>query len=137
MSQESPKQSTRSAVLEAKLEASEAKLKIMELTQRIHNLEACIAEQAAILKENAALLIKQRLPNRPYLSSTAKLLIACRQGFKCKNPDGTCLLYKLGMGRSERICSRLIIFYPIPSLDSTAGTCTRCVLPVMPNEPGR
>jgi hypothetical protein len=97
MSKDKPRIS-RSAVLEAKLEASEANLKVEQLTQRVRVLEGVIEEQAAILKENTGLLRKQRLPPRPFLNSTSKLLIACKQSFKCKNPDGTCPRYKLGDG---------------------------------------
>jgi 5-methylcytosine-specific restriction endonuclease McrA len=92
------KHSSSEALLEAKLEASEAKLKVLELTQRVEALQGVLAEQTAIIKENTTLLRKQRLPPRPYLNSTSKALIACRQAFKCANVDGECPLFKLGDG---------------------------------------
>ena len=96
MDQDKPKQSA--ALLEAKLEASEAKLKILELSQRIQTLETVVSDQSKIIKENTALLRKQRLPTRPYLSAASKVLIACRQQFKCSDPFNTCPCYKLGDG---------------------------------------
>ena len=83
---------------EARLEASEAKRQVLELTQKVEALQRVIAEQTAIIKENTSLLRKQRLPPRPYLNSTSKALIACRQRFKCANTDGECPLFKLGDG---------------------------------------
>ena len=86
------------ALLRVKLEASEAKREVLELSRRVEELQCTLVEQTAIIKENTALLRKQRLPPRPYLNSTSKALIACKQGFKCANIDGECPLFKLGEG---------------------------------------
>ena len=69
------------ALLRVKLEASEAKREVLELSRRVEELQCTLVEQTAIIKENTALLRKQRLPPRPYLNSTSKALIACKQGF--------------------------------------------------------
>ena len=97
MSRERP---SRKALLAAKLEASEAKRRAMELEQTISTLEAVVAQQTQIIRENSALLRRQRLPPRPYMNSTQKLLLACRQEFKCAAPLGKerCPRYQLGDG---------------------------------------
>ena len=85
--------------LRAKLSAAESKQQLMESRERVRTLETIKDQLSGVIKENTALLIKQRLPSRPYLNWTAKALIAQEQGWCCVNPNGDCPLYKLGDGR--------------------------------------
>ena len=82
-------------VLKQKLEVAELKLKLNNLEKRNETLETVIKQLNTCIKENTELLLKQRLPNRPYLSSTKKLLIAQSQNFACANPLNICPRFKL------------------------------------------
>ena len=88
--------------LRGRLEVAELKNALLETQRENERLKTVLDQQCNIIKENTALLRRQRLPRRPYLkvlNSTAKALIAQEQGCVCANPDGTCLLFKIGDGR--------------------------------------
>ena len=85
--------------LRHKLEVSELKRELLELQRKNEALQGVIEQQSNVIKENTALLLRQRLPTRPYLNSTAKALIAESQRWCCANPNGDCPLFKLGDGR--------------------------------------
>ena len=89
-------------VLRAKLEIAELKNQLLEAETKMHTLHEVIDRQSTIIKENTLLLRKQRLPPRPYMNSTTKLLISQSQHWKCANPNGDCVLYKLGDGTFGR-----------------------------------
>ena len=68
------------ALLRAKLEAS-------ELRHEVQQLRAVVARYQRELKESNTLLLKQRLPPRPYTNSTEKQLIAASQRWQCAGSD--------------------------------------------------
>ena len=78
------------ALLRAKLDAS-------ELRHEVQELRGVIAQYQRELKESNKLLLKQRLPPRPYTNSTEKQLIAAGQGWRCAG-GGDCPLLKLTPG---------------------------------------
>ena len=69
------------------MEMAELKNDVLEAHRKISELEGVIDRQSTIIKENTALLIKQRLPPRPFLNPTAKALIAQQQNWMCCNPE--------------------------------------------------
>jgi hypothetical protein len=75
------------------------KLKIenMKLQKTNLDLEDAVKEMQDALRESTKLLLRTR-PSRPAIPSERKLLVAAQQGWKCANPFGTCLLYRLGAG---------------------------------------
>ena len=88
--------------LRTKLEVVELKNELLEAQRKITELESVVDQQCSIIKENTALLVKQRLPPRPFLNPTAKALIAQQQNWTCANPGGDCPLFRLGDGRFGR-----------------------------------
>ena len=68
------------ALLRAKLEAS-------ELRHEVKELKRVIAQYQQELSESNTLLLKQRLPPRPYTNSTEKQLIAASQKWVCAGGD--------------------------------------------------
>ena len=69
----------------------------LKLKQRVTELEEALKEMNEALKESTKLLVKTR-PSRPPIPHERKLLVAAAQKWKCANPFGTCLLYKVGEG---------------------------------------
>ena len=64
-----------------------AKLEASTLREEVQRLRGVIAQYQRELKESNALLMKQRLPARPFTNSTEKLLIAASQEWKCAGED--------------------------------------------------
>ena len=64
---------------------------------RVTQLERAVTELNEALRESTRLLNKCR-PARPPIPHERKLLVAARQRWRCANPSGACLLYKLGDG---------------------------------------
>ena len=65
-------------------------------TQRIAKRERAVCELTEALRESTRILNRCR-PQRPAIPHERKL-VAARQRWKCANPTGKCLLYKLGDG---------------------------------------
>ena len=74
-------------LLSAKLEASEAKLEVQQLRTEVERLQSVVAKYQEELRESHRLLLKQRLPRRPFTSSTERMLIAAGQGWICAGYD--------------------------------------------------
>ena len=64
---------------------------------RIAELETTVAALNEALRESTKLLLKSR-PARGPIPHDRKLLVAARQGWKCANPFGSCLLHRFGEG---------------------------------------
>ena len=71
---------TEIALLQSKLENSELRAQVQEL-------RGVVEQYQRELKESNALLLKQRLPPRPYTNSTEKQLIAASQQWKCAGEE--------------------------------------------------
>ena len=84
--------------LKSRLEVAETRLENKSLEEKIRKLEEVVDQLSFALKESTSLLIKQRLPPRPYISSTKKAILAQQQSFKCCNPLGNCPRHKLAEG---------------------------------------
>ena len=69
----------------------------MDPAARVVELERAVRELSEALRESTRLLNKCR-PARPPIPHERKLLVAARQKWRCANPTGACLLYKLGDG---------------------------------------
>ena len=69
----------------------------LKLKQRVTELEEALKEMNEALKESTKLLVKTR-PSRPPIPHERKLLVAAAQKWKCANPFGMFLLYKVGEG---------------------------------------
>lgn len=67
------------------------------MSARIAELEQAVHELTEALRESTRLLNKSR-PQRPPIPHERKMLTGAKQAWKCANPFGTCLLYKLGDG---------------------------------------
>ena len=77
-----------------------SQIEVFELKEKVRILTEIIEDQRESIKESTNLLIQQRLPRRPHLSSTAKQIYAARAGWKCQTPfPEDCPLYKLTDGR--------------------------------------
>lgn len=74
-------------LLSAKLEASEAKMEVQQLRTELGRLQSVVAKYQEELRESHRLLLKQRLPRRPFTSSTERMLIAAGQGWICAGYD--------------------------------------------------
>jgi hypothetical protein len=74
-------------LLQAKLDASNAKLEAEQLRNEVRQLQTVISQYETELKESRRLLLRQRLPRRPFCSSTERQLIAASQGWKCAGFD--------------------------------------------------
>ena len=74
-------------LLEARLEASNTKLELEHLRNDLRELQAVMLQYEVELKEARRLLLRQRLPRRPFCSSTERQLIAARQSWKCAGYD--------------------------------------------------
>ena len=85
------KESEQVELLQAKLEAS-------ELRHEVQELRRVIAQYQQELRETNRLLLKQRLPPRPFTNATEKQLIAASQGWKCTSGDPNCPLLVLTGG---------------------------------------
>ena len=68
-----------------------------QLHDRVRQLEGVVTGLNDALRESTKLLVRLR-PSRGPIPHERKLLIAASQGWKCKNPFGSCPLYKLGDG---------------------------------------
>ena len=85
---------TEIALLQAKLENS-------ELRQQVQELRAVLQQYQRELIESNRLLLRQRLPPRPYTNSTEKQMIAAAQQWRCAGEDD-CPLKVLNDGRFDR-----------------------------------
>ena len=74
-------------LLQAKLDASNAKLEAEQLRNEVRQLQTVISQYQTELRESRRLLLRQRLPRRPFCSSTERQLIAASQGWKCAGFD--------------------------------------------------
>ena len=74
-------------MLTAKLECSNARLQVQELRSEVERLQGVVSQYQQELKLSNKLLMQQRLPPRPYTSSTEKALIASKQRFICAGFD--------------------------------------------------
>ena len=74
-------------LLTAKLEASTARLEVQQLRNEVRQLQAVLSQYQQEVKEARKLLLKQRLPRRPFCNSTERQLIAASQGWKCAGYD--------------------------------------------------
>ena len=83
MPRRSKGESSEVELLTAKLEASKAKLETQELRSEVQRLQSVVLQCQQELAEARRLLLKQRLPRRPFTNSVEKSLIAAEQGWKC------------------------------------------------------
>ena len=74
------------------VELLQAKLEASELRHEVQELRRVIAQYQQELKESNKLLLKQRLPPRPFTNSTEKQLIAAAQGWRCGSGADDCPL---------------------------------------------
>jgi hypothetical protein len=80
------------------VELLQAKLEVSELRHQLQELKRVIGQYQQELRECSKLLLKQRLPPRPFTNSTEKQLIAAAQGWKCSSGDPKCPLLVLTGG---------------------------------------
>ena len=95
------------AVLRAKLEAN-------ALREELQRMRGVVAQYQRELKESNQLLIKQRLPPRPYTNSTEKQLIAASQGWKCAGEEDCPLKVLNSSGEPFFDQSLFIIDHEVP-----------------------
>ena len=88
-------------LLTAKLEASNLRLEVQGLQNQLRQQQSVISQYQEELKESHRLLLKQRLPRRPYTSSTERQLIAASQGWRCAGFED-CPLRKLNDGLFDK-----------------------------------
>jgi hypothetical protein len=88
-------------LLTARLEASQAQLEVQTLQNQVRELQAIISQYQDELRECRRLLLKQRLPRRPFSSSSERQLIAAGQGWRCGGYDD-CPLKKLNGGLFDK-----------------------------------
>lgn len=80
-----------------KLDAAELEIRALRAEARIRVLEEVITQQSEALKEGSKLLQKSR-PPRPPIPHDKKLACASEQGWRCADPFGDCLQWKLSDG---------------------------------------
>lgn len=93
-----PRRKAASSETSEQVELLQAKLEASELRHEVQELRRVIAQYQQELRECSKLLLKQRLPPRPFTNSTEKQLIAASQGWKCASGDPNCPLLVLTGG---------------------------------------
>ena len=112
------------------MELLQAKLELSELRHEVKELRRVIGQYQQELRESNKLLLKQRLPPRPFTNSTEKQLIAASQGWKCASGDPNCPLLVLTGGYFDR--SLYIIDHTTPwaasgkHWNNRRATCVWC-----------
>ena len=104
-------------------------LENLKLQRRVAELEEALKEMNEALKESTKLLTRTN-PTRPPIPHERKLLVAAAQKWKCANPFGTCLLYKLGDGVFNEALFEADHIYPYSksfrSVANIACFCPMC-----------
>ena len=72
-------------------------IELLRARERLSTLEQVIRQQSDALKESTRLLLKSR-PPRPSIPHDKKLICAAEQGWKCADPFGDCIMWKLSDG---------------------------------------
>ena len=75
----------------------EFELENCRLEMRVRALEEVVKMQSEALRESSKLLQRTR-PPRPPIPHDRKLQIAAEQRWKCADPTGDCILYRLSDG---------------------------------------
>ena len=78
-------------------DATQLEIELLRTRERVRALEEVLQLQSEALKESSRLLCKSR-PPRPSIPHDKKLLIAAEQHWKCADPFGECIMYKLSDG---------------------------------------
>ena len=78
-------------------DAAQVEIELLRTKERVRALEEVLEQQSEALKESSRLLCKSR-PPRPSIPHDKKLMIASQQRWKCADPFGECIMYKLGDG---------------------------------------
>ena len=94
-------ESVEMQLLTARLDVSNARLEVQGLHNKVEELQAVISQYQEELKEARRLLLKQRLPRRPFTSSTERQLIAAGQDWQCAG-YADCPLKRLNNGRFDK-----------------------------------
>ena len=76
---------------------AELEIELLRTKERVRVLEEVVKQQSEALKEGSRLLVKCR-PSRPPIPHDKKLLVAAEQGWKCADPFGDCIMWKLSDG---------------------------------------
>ena len=93
-----PRRKAVSSEPSEQVELLQAKLEASELRHEVQELRRVIGQYQQELRESNKLLLKQRLPPRPFTNSTEKQLIAANQGWKCGSGADDCPLKVLTGG---------------------------------------
>ena len=105
------------------------KLENMKLQKANKEMQDALKEMNDALRESTKLLQKTR-PARPVIPHERKLLVAAQQGWKCANPFGTCLLYRLGEGFFDQSLFEVDHIEPycksFRSVSNLQATCCYC-----------
>ena len=104
-------------------------LENLKLQRRVAELEEALKEMNEALKESTKLLTRTK-PTRPPIPHERKLLVAAAQKWKCANPFGTCLLYKLGDGVFNEALFEADHIYPYSPFDrwQILPACALCAI---------
>ena len=84
--------SRRSGAADLEKDLLAARLEASELKHTVEKLRRAVSDLSKECREQTRLLLRQRLPRRPTISSTQSKVIAASQRFCCPDPFGSCHL---------------------------------------------